>query len=297
MSPPPRPSGHGGLSLGLDFTGGVVVHASRASPFDVGVVRTSLAERGIEEAVIQLMNDGSVITVRGQILPESATPGARPALGTVDAIRSALGADARILKSETVGPKVSAELLRKGVLASLLAVLAIAVYVWTRFTAKYGCAALITTLHDVVVMVGFFAITGLTFDLTSIAALLAIAGYSINDTVIVFDRIRETLGRQPGMPLADAIDRSVTDTLRRTLATSGTTLITSLSIALLGGPMLFAFGAAISFGILVGTFSSIFVAASLLLYLPGAITVATEPEAEAEPEPISGAQEDDHKAA
>lgn len=271
----------GGLNLGLDFTGGVAVQASRATPFDVAQLRGALAARGLEGAVVQLGDRGATVYIRAQLLPEAPSPTAEnsAARRTVDAIRASLGAEARVEKSETVGPKASARLLQSGVVATLLAIGAIAVYVWVRFEAKFGWAALLTTLHDVVVLLGFYAVAGLSFDLSSIAALLAIAGYSINDTVIVFDRIRETLGRFPSLPIDEVIDRSITDTLRRTLATSGTTLMTSLSIMIAGGPVLFGFGAAISFGILAGTFSSIFVAAPLLRYLPGALPGRTAPEA------------------
>ncbi len=190
---------------------------------------------------------------------------------TLDRIRAAIGSSAEIRSEEAVGPKVSAELLRQGGLASLAAVAAIAVYVWLRFEAKFGVAAFVTTLHDVIMLVGLYAVTGLSFDMTSIAALLAIAGYSINDTVVVFDRIREALRRDKAAPVGEIIDRAVTETLRRTLMTSGTTLAASVSLMALGGPVLFGFAAAVSFGILIGTYSSIFVAAPLLLHLPGAL--------------------------
>jgi preprotein translocase SecF subunit len=146
---------------------------------------------------------------------------------------------------------------------------AIGVYIWLRFEAKFGVAAFLTTLHDLVAMVGFYAVTGLSFDLTSVAALLAIAGYSINDTVVIFDRVRELLTKRRDLPAPDVMDRAITSTLRRTLMTSGTTLIASVALMLFGGPVLFGFAAAITFGVTVGTWSSVFVAAPLLLHLPG----------------------------
>jgi preprotein translocase subunit SecF len=174
-----------------------------------------------------------------------------------------------ILKTDAVGPKVSGELLTYGIGAALAAVIGIAIYVWFRFEARFGWAALITTFHDVFVIAGLFAVTGMTFDLTSIAAILTIAGYSINDTVVVFDRIRDMLKKYKKLSFDAIIDASITATLSRTLMTSFTTLITSLVMMFMGGPVLFGFAAAISFGIIIGTYSSIFVAAPLLIYLPG----------------------------
>lgn len=284
-----------GLNLGLDFTGGVVVQAVRGAPFAVDQVRGALSTHGLGEAVVQLDAGGTAIYVRSELLPAAeagsgATAAESPTLATVAAIRDALGPEAKILKSESVGAKVSDELLRKGLIATGLAVCAIAVYVWLRFEAKFGWAALITTFHDVIAVIGLFAITGMTFDLSSIAAMLAIAGYSINDTVIIFDRIRETLGRDQSATLASVIDRSITDTLRRTLATSGTTLATSVALLIFGGPVLFGFAAAITYGVVIGTVSSIVVAAPMLLYLPGRLpgrpeaSDASDAEAGAEPQ-------------
>jgi preprotein translocase subunit SecF len=259
-----------GLVLGLDFTGGVLVEARSPAGFEVGALRAELASNGLTETVVQLSDAGRTVLVRVQ----SDSPAA------VAAIREALGSGAEIRSEEAVGPKVSGELLRSGLLASFGAVAAIGIYIWLRFEAKFGAAAFLTTLHDVLLMVGLYAVTGLTFDLTSIAALLLVAGYSINDTVIVFDRIRERLARHRAAELPWIIDVSITDTLRRTLITSGTTLATSVSLMIFGGPVLFGFAAAVTFGIAVGTFSSIFVAAPLVLHLPGRLP-GRQPEAEA----------------
>ena len=253
-----------GFSLGLDFTGGVALEARSPVPFDVASIRAALAGAGHEDAVIQLTDAGRSVLVRIQDV----------AGGSADAVRAALGPAARIVSEDSVGPKVSGELLRSGLISCLLAVGAIAVYVWWRFEARFGLSACLTTFHDVVMMLGFFALTGLTFDLTSVAALLLVAGYSINDTVIVFDRIREERGRHRSMPLSEVIDLAITDTLRRTLMTSGTTLATTISLMLFGGPVLFGFAAATTFGIALGTLSSIFVAAPLLLVLPGPVETA-----------------------
>lgn len=251
-----------GLNLGLDFTGGVLVEASRQTPFDPGALRAGLTAAGLPDASVQTADGGTTALIRAQS-------------GGVDALaaaREALGPDASVRSQSAVGPKVSGELLRSGALACLAAVSAISVYIWLRFEARFAIAAFLTTLNDVAMLVGFFAVTGISFDLTSIAALLAIAGYSINDTVVVFDRVRDTVARNPGAPLDGLIDRAITDTLRRTLMTSGTTLVTTVALMIFGGPVLFGFAAAVSFGIVLGTLSSIFVAAPLLLHLPGRLT-------------------------
>jgi preprotein translocase subunit SecF len=259
-----------GLSLGLDFTGGVLVEAQGAN-FDVGALRAALATEGIAEAVVQLADEGRTALVR------APGEGGGAALA---AITAALGPDATVRAADVVGPKVSGELLRSGALAALSAVAAIGVYIWFRFEARFGLAAFLTTLHDVVLMVGLYAVTGLTFDLTSVAALLAVAGYSINDTVVIFDRVRELQARARAAPLDRVIDLAITSTLRRTLMTSGTTLVTTVALMVLGGPVLFGFAAAVTFGIVAGTASSIVIAAPLLLHLPGRVAPAEPVDAD-----------------
>lgn len=254
--------GLNGLNLGLDFTGGVLVQAEADAPFDSGTLRAALAAQGYDGAVVQLSDGDRTALVRARTEAEQTA-------GAVAAIREALGPEARVLSADAVGPKVSGELFRDGAIACALALFGIAFYVWLRFESKFGLAAFITTMHDVVLIVGMFAVTGLVFDLTSIAALLAVAGYSINDTVIIYDRIRENLARDKTADISEIIDKSLTETLRRTLMTSGTTLATTVALMIFGGPVLFGFAAAISFGIVIGTFSSIFVAAPLLIHLPG----------------------------
>lgn len=261
-----------GLNLGLDFTGGALIEARGATPWDLTALRGALAAVGLPDAVIQLSDGGRDVFIR--LAEEGAS--------VTEAVRRALGPGVTILSEATVGPKVSGDLLRSGLLASFSAVAAIGVYVWLRFEARFGLSAFLTTLHDVVMMVCFFAITGLPFDLTSIAALLMIAGYSINDTVVVFDRMREVIRRHRMMSLEHVIDTAITDTLRRTLMTSGTTIAAALSLLIFGGPVLHGFAAAVTFGIVLGTFSSIFVAAPLLLHLPGPlpgqdVAAASEP--------------------
>jgi preprotein translocase subunit SecF len=186
----------------------------------------------------------------------------------ITAMRSLLEPGFEIRRTEYIGPQVSHELLRDGVIAALLSVMLIGVYVWFRYEWQFGISAVITTFHDVVVTFGLFSLFHLEFNLTVVAALLTIAGYSINDTVVVFDRIRENLRKYKSMGLAQLIDLSVNQTLARTLMTSGTTLLAVLALLLFGGPVLRNFSLAMAWGIGVGTYSSIFVASALLLHLP-----------------------------
>ncbi len=266
-----------GLNLGLDFTGGVLVEASKDTPFDVGEVRDQVAGAGFAESAVSLTNGGTTAVIR---VPLGAAGDDVQAVSVL--VTESLGDGVVIEKADAVGPKVSGELFWKGVTASILAVVVIGIYIWFRFESKFGWAALITTFHDALAVVGLFAITRMTFDLTIVAGVLTVAGYSINDTVVVFDRIRETLRKYKKMPLPEVIDVAVTATLSRTLMTSGTTLLAGVAMMVLGGPVLFGFAASIVFGIVIGTYSSIFVAAPLLLALPGRLPGERAAAAEAD---------------
>ncbi len=256
-----------GLNLGLDFTGGVLLEARRETPFDVTALRTALQEAGIEESSVQLADDGDTALIR-VALPEGISDAETQALRqTVSTV--ATGQGATIAAVDAVGPQVSGELLRNGLLAAFAAVVLISLYIWFRFESKFGLAVFITTFHDVILILGFYSLLGLTFDLTSIAAILTIAGYSVNDKVVVFDRIREMLRKHKRTPMPRIIDEAISATLSRTVVTALTTLFGSLCILLFAGPVLFGFAAAILFGIIKGTYSSIFVAAPLLIYIPG----------------------------
>jgi preprotein translocase subunit SecF len=253
-----------GLNFGLDFTGGVLIEAERGQPFEVGQVRSQLAGAGFEDTSVATAEGGRIVVIR---LP-TAEEGQSVEAMSRQAI-AALGPGIEIRKTDVVGPKVSDELLRTGIIAALLSVLVIAVYVWFRFESKFGVSAFLTTFHDVYAVVGLFSITQMTFDLTTVAAALTVAGYSINDTVVVFDRIREMLKKYKRIPLPEVIDISITSTLTRTFLTSTSVLLACGSMMLLGGPVLFGFAAGIGFGVIVGTYSSVFVAAPMLMYLPG----------------------------
>jgi len=270
-----------GLELGIDFSGGLLLEVKGPGPADLAAMRGSLA--GIDAGEFTLQEFGSPEEVLIRIQPRGTDQA--EIRKTTDKVRAAIGADYELRRTEFIGPQVSAELLRNGLTAALVSVLAIAVYVWFRFEWQFGVSALLTTFHDVLATFGLFSITGMQFDLTIVAAILTIAGYSINDTVVVFDRIRENLRRYKTMDLRKLIDLSVNQTLSRTVLTSGTTLVTALALMIFGGPVLSGFATAFVFGILIGTYSSIFVASALLMYTPSVRIGKFAPSAEQRAQP------------
>ncbi|HXL98574.1 MAG TPA: protein translocase subunit SecF [Rhizomicrobium sp.] len=258
-----------GFNLGIDFTGGVLLETQSAQVIDIHAVREQVASVGFNNPTIQYFGGGacdhpanSCVLIRVQ--PQANQSGQDAS----KLIQQKLGAHYTFRRAEVVGPKVSAELFNDGIIATLLAIVGIAGWVAVRFEWQYGISAAIATGHDVLVTAGLFSILHLDFTLNSVAALLTLAGYSINDTVVVFDRIRENRRKYKRMGLGDLINLSTNQMLARTILTSAATAISILPLLIFGGPELFDFTAAILFGIVVGTFSSIYVAAALLLYLP-----------------------------
>lgn len=254
-----------GLNMGLDFTGGVQVEATSTKLFDVEQVRREVASAGFAESNVTTSQGGSTIIIRVPLEQGSTVE------QIAGKITAALGPDAKVVKTDNVSGKVSDELFVKGIMACLLAVIGIGAYVWFRFEFKFGTGAFLTTFHDVYAVVGLFSVTQMTFDLTIVAGVLTVAGYSINDTVVVYDRIREMLKKFKKLAIDQVIDISITATLTRTLMTSMTTMLAALAMVFLGGSVLAGFGISIVFGIIIGTYSSIFVAAPLLIHLPGRI--------------------------
>jgi len=261
-----------GLNLGIDFKGGILIEAKAQQAVDTAALRSDLNQLGLGEVELQQFGspDDVLIRVQRQEGDEAAQTKA------IQSVRDKLGTGYEYRRVEVVGPTVGKELLHAGILATVLAMLAISVYVAMRFEWQFGLAALIATFHDVLTTVGFFAVLHLDFNLTAVAALLTLAGYSINDTVVVFDRIRETLRRQKATDLRSVINDSVNQTLSRTTMTAGTTLLALLPLALMGGSTLVNFSAALIWGIVVGTYSSIYVAAALLIYMPPLRRVETK---------------------
>ncbi|MBP6013411.1 MAG: protein translocase subunit SecF [Alphaproteobacteria bacterium] len=253
-----------GLNLGIDFTGGVVIEAASDTKIDIGALRGKLGTLGFGEVAIQ--NFGSDKDVLIRVQPSAQITGQEQVVA--NKIKAALGSGLRILRQEAVGPKVSGELFQSGVIATLLAIVMIGVYVAFRFEWQFGVSGLIATGHDVLVAVGMYSLFQFDFNLTSVAALLLLAGYSINDTVVVFDRIRENRRKYKQMGLGDLINLSTNQTLSRTFLTSFTTALSVVPLILFGGEALFGFAATILWGIVIGTYSSVFVASCLLLYMP-----------------------------
>lgn len=258
-----------GLNLGIDFTGGVLVEIKSEQSADIGALRTQVGSLGFGEAQLQYFGGGecdmpvnSCILIRVQ--PQADTTDQQVAA----TIQAAVGEGYEFRRVEVVGPKVSGELLRDGIIATILAIFMISVYVAVRFEWQFGIGAIIATAHDVFITVGLFSIFQMDFTLASVAALLTLAGYSVNDTVVIFDRIRENRRRYKRMAFGELINLSVNQTLSRTVLTGVTTMLAIFPLMLFGGPALFEFTAAIMFGIVIGTFSSVYVAAAVLLYLP-----------------------------
>lgn len=254
-----------GLNLGIDFKGGILIEArNTATVIDTTDLRERLETLQLGEVALQQFGSPHDVLIRVQRQEGEAAAQTK----AIDAVKVVLGDRYEYRRIEVVGPTVGQELLHAGIMATVLAMLAIALYVGMRFEWQFGAAALIATFHDVVTTVGFYAVTGLDFNLTAIAALLTLAGYSINDTVVVFDRIRETLRKRKAYDLRTIINESVNQTLSRTIMTAGTTLLALLPLVFMGGTTLINFSAALTWGILVGTYSSIYVAAAILLYFP-----------------------------
>jgi len=258
-----------GFNLGIDFKGGVLMEVKAAQTVNISDMRGTIDSLGFPEAQLQTVGGGACDKPSGSCVQIRVQP--KPNQTGTDAanvIKTKLGSAYTVRNQQVIGPKVSEELYADGVKATLIAILLIAIYVAVRFEWQYGIAAAVATGHDVFVTAGLFSILHWDFTLTSVAALLTLAGYSINDTVVVFDRIRENRRKYKRMALGDLINLSTNQMLTRTILTSGATATSIIPLLIFGGPELFQFTAAILFGIVVGTFSSTYVAAALLLYLP-----------------------------
>lgn len=252
-----------GLNFGIDFKGGILFDVYTQGPTDLAAMRNALGGLGLGEVGLQDFGAGNEVLIR----VEKQAGGEEAQQAVLAKVKDALGPNVEYRRTEIVGPQVSKELFRDGLYALGVALLAIMVYVWFRFEWQFGVAGVIAELHDLISTVGLFSLTGLEFNLTSVAALLTLAGYSINDTVVVFDRVRENLRKYKTMPLVDLLDLSVNQTLSRTTMTSLTTLLALLSLYFFGGEVIHGFSLAMIWGVVIGTYSSIFVAAALLLYL------------------------------
>jgi preprotein translocase subunit SecF len=251
-----------GINFSIDFTGGTLMEvASKSGPLDLGTLRSKLDGLGIGAPQVQAVGDGTSVLVR-----LAQQPGGDPAQqAAVATVKTALGDAVEYRRVDSVGPTISGEITQTALVAVLISLLAIAAYVWFRFEWQFAVGAAIALIHDVLMTIGLFALTGLEFDNNCIAALLTIVGYSINDTVVVSDRIRENLRKFKKMPLNQLIDQSLSETMSRTVLTAGTVLIALLALLFFGGEVIRSFVIAMVFGICVGTYSSIFIASPVLL--------------------------------
>ncbi len=254
-----------GLNLGVDFIGGQMVRVTFSEPVDLNALRQTVAASGIEDANIQQFGSPRDVSIR-TALPEGGDGAANAAAERLKDTITARYPDATFGSVDTVSGKVSGELFQTGAYAMLAAMLAIAVYIWFRFEWQFGIGALFALLHDVALTFGFFALTQLEFNLNIVAALLTIIGYSLNDTIVVYDRIRENLRKYRKMQILEVLDLSLNETLARTIMTSLTMIITLVALLLLGPEVIFGFTAAMLLGIFIGTYSSIYMAAPVLVW-------------------------------
>ncbi len=270
-----------GLNFGIDFRGGVTIEVTDSEPIELDAVRNAVGELGLgnvnvqaiqdfagsEEAVVVYVEQQDVSVVDDDEDANTASENAQQeARGAVEgALRELLGEGMQIRKVDVVGPTVSGELIQKGITAVILAIAMMLIYIWLRFEWQFSLGAIVALVHDVIITMGMFAVTQLKFELAIIAAILTIVGYSMNDTVVVYDRVRENLRKFKSKPLGDILDLSINDTLARTVMTSVTTLLALISLAIFGGEVLRGFTLAMIWGIVIGTYSSIFVASPFLL--------------------------------
>jgi preprotein translocase subunit SecF len=273
-----------GLNLGVDFTGGVVVETNFPQAPNIEALRSALAAAGVAAAQVQAFGSSRDILVR---LPPDPNAKGDQIGARISEIFGKIDAGVKLQRTEVVGPQVGQELFVKGGVAMAATLALILIYVLFRFTPKLALGAIFAVLHDPICVVGFFALTQMTFDLTAISAVLAVIGYSLNDTVIVFDRIRERARSSRKLSIAQVIDESINQTLSRTLMTKLVTLLVVVALLIFGGETLRGFSAALVIGIIAGTYSSIYISAALSLDLGLRVDDLLERKA-TKPEEIDG---------
>ena len=254
-----------GLNFGIDFKGGTLMEVrAKAGDADLAQMRATIGGLGLGEFQLQQFGSPSDVLIR-----ISQQPGGEPEQQVaVQKVRAAFGDQVEYQRVEVVGPRGSGELLSYGIMGLMLAIGAIFVYLWFRFEWQFALGAMIANVHDLVLTIGFMSIAQIDFDLTSIAALLTILGYSLNDTVVIYDRIREMLRRYKRLPMPDLLNASINSTLSRSVITHVTVTLALLALLLFGGQAIHSFTATMMFGVvLVGTYTSIFIAAPILIYL------------------------------
>ena len=252
------------LNFGIDFKGGTLIEIKKDKELSIAEIRNQLSELNIGDIQIQTFGSDDIILIR---IENSTNLTTNADMSSIELIRSSLGNDVIIQRTEIVGPKVSSELIQKGIIAIIIAVLLMLFYIWIRFEWQFSIGAVTALIHDVMITMGIFSFLQIEFNLSIIAALLTIIGYSMNDTVVVYDRIRENLRKYKQMNIFDLINQSLNETMSRTLLTSVTTLLALFSLYFLGGEVLKGFTLAMIIGVFIGTYSSVFIASQIILYL------------------------------
>src|SRR5579872_1139824 len=275
-----------GLNFGIDFIGGTLMEVqTKAGPADLAKMRSTIGSLGLGEFQLQQFGAPDDVLIR-----ISEQPGGDEAQqAAVKKVRDALGDEVDYRRVEVVGPSVSTELLAYGTVGLMMAIGAILIYLWFRFEWQFALGAMIANVHDLVLTVGFMSLTHVDFDLTSIAALLTILGYSLNDTVVIYDRIREMLRRYKRMSMPELLNASINATLSRSIVTHLTVSLSLLALLLFGGQAIRSFTATMMFGVvLVGTYTSVFIASPILIYLGvGRVRQGEQQETEAEAPPTA----------
>jgi preprotein translocase subunit SecF len=249
-----------GLNFGIDFRGGTVVEIRTQGPADMAELRAKMASLDLGDVALQRFGADTDVLIRIE------KQGQEDQTVVIKKIQEALGAGVEYRRTEFVGPTVGEELKEAGFLAMVFSIMGIFAYIWFRFEWQFSVGAIVALTHDMIATVGLFALTGMEFNLATVAAVLMVAGYSINDTVVVFDRVRENLRRYKSMSMTDLLDLSVNETLSRTIMTSMTTLLALAALAVFGGEVIRGFSVALIWGIVIGTYSSIYIAVPALLW-------------------------------
>ena len=266
-----------GLNFGIDFRGGILIEIRTEGPANLAQLRSGLSGLGLGEVELQEFGEVTDVLIRVERQPG----GEKGQQIAIEKVKGALGTNVTYRRIEFVGPKVGGELIEAGITAVVLALLVMLIYIWFRFEWQFGVGAVVALFHDVLLTIGIFSLLGLEFNLSTVAAILTIAGYSINDTVVVYDRVRENLRKYKKMDMLSLLNLSLNDTLSRTLLTSITTLIALLTLFFFGGAVIKDFSFAMIWGVIVGTYSSIFIAVSMLLFMKltrGGVMVGEEDE-------------------
>lgn len=253
-----------GLNFGIDFKGGTLMEVrTTAAIADISDIRKKVGTAGLSDVQIQEFGAPNEVLIRvGQ-----QSGGEKAQQDVVKKVKAALGASVEFRRVEVVGPTVSGELIQSGIISVISAIFAVLIYIWFRFEWQFSIGAVVALIHDVVLTIGLFSVLQLEFNLSIIAAILTIVGYSLNDTVVVFDRVRENLRKYKKMPMVELLNLSINNTLSRTVLTSVTTLLALIALYVFGGEVIRGFTFAMIWGVVIGTYSSIFIASPILLAL------------------------------